>query len=1678
MVGGADPHRPSKDGKTPVESAAEEKHWLVVDLVRKTVGPDRCPPIPPEAEAAIASGALQPPPAPQALAASAPSGGPGGAPAAPQFAAPVAPAAPAFSAPGAPAPPELTTQKSGFFSRMLGGDKAKDSAPKPRLIAGLDFGRGVIMEGALYKKRANKILKWRQKYYILSQLYGALFFWTGSKDKVEGVIKKVRFETFLAVRHFNDKQNGKRFDLKVVTGRTMQLLASSTDEAKKWVETLNSVVGKLMATVRIQAAYRGYRARKQLKHIREEREKAVAMITGQSTAGAAGGAGAAAGSAEASKAAAASIGTDVSKASASAVKTKNKGGKGKGGDGDDDDQAGPAGPLAEDGILVESELRKRNHQVMASLVSAYRTRYFVLHRGAGALVYYESKAKRTMGVAPRCIPFLSFYSVVHHLDKKAAKTRAFTLRLLSGKAFVFEARTPEEASQWVAKIESVVPRDHLAAVKVQAWVRRFLVKKLVQRMKKQRADAVAALVDKYSNGGLRSVEQLRAAAIKVCAYLRMHHAVLKYKKLKVATAEARPAGAAITSASFASSASAGAGAHGMCTGGVGEVVAAPVATMSMDAFVNSPVKQQAATSLYGDGMAQGSLLPPPTAASEQQGVASTTLPPPMLPPPATLPMATAAVTGALPLPPPPAPAPSPMAAVTIPASLPPPPAVGAQAAAVGVPGTLPPPPAMASGAGALPLPSVPAVQQQQYAAATMMLPPPPAMPPAPALPVYRPKRRVKPSRWIMRPDASTGRSFYANVDSGATQWDVPAGFSNGTAKVVGQYFSMVDASGRKYYVNSATSGSVWDRPLGYESDAEVEVDDDGSGIGIALPGSLPPTTGVTSAGISVVGGGQPLVVEEDFGSKKPKKKAAAPAELLGEAAAVAARQRQDAGPASMDASAQQGATATAALDRMKRMQQMGAGGKGLPATAAPPPGSASSAAAGAGGAQADAGGLVVDAAEAAEASATVAEQGCRSTHARRSAAHLLAIRHADVATEGVTSCANAGLPSWREYADEACNRPYYYCVKSGESVWVKPGSDGEGVEEDAEPYNPVTDATLADANEQVTFSLWINSLLEADPLVGAAGRASRAPLSLEDDPPAIVSKLKDGLLLCSLVNAVVPGSIDVRALNVTAVPGESKPIKGREAEPEAVYFPARENVRAALLAAQAAAVHLNKDTTAEAVEAGAAPAIMDVVWALMKRAIVSTSLPLTTKGIGKLTIDGETADDLISLPIDKLLLRWLNYQLARAGCGLSGLIDSFGTSLIDGVAICALVRIMCPSLASDIPATDDAVRKAGANDAVTAALSAAFGAGVQPWFTVEGIIEGNARLQMAFVAMVCAAVPGHGLDKAGATPRPPQVPAALESGARLALLPATSRKPHPLAKKVALSTNPTNHAAVEQGIAAACAGASADAEAEQLERDATTVAAWINGLDIEGVAIRSSSANSSFSAACMVKQLRDGVILLKILDAVEPGIVSWARVNLKPSKASRSKQVENCNYVINVGRAMDFGLSNVTGVDIVEGNTSVVVPFLWQLMRYHTMRTVSDNALHGFAADETEILSWANQRVAAEANKAGQPGDQIKIRSFGDSELATGIYLLYLVNSLRPCVNWKHVADGETKEQQGQNAVYVLSLARKLGAVCPSCSLTDIVEVRPRSIMLLAASLLEADARSRKGSGEDGDEEQ
>jgi len=214
---------------------------------------------------------------------------------------------------------------------------------------------------------------------------------------------------------------------------------------------------------------------------------------------------------------------------------------------------------------------------------------------------------------------------------------------------------------------------------------------------------------------------------------------------------------------------------------------------------------------------------------------------------------------------------------------------------------------------------------------------------------------------------------------------------------------------------------------------------------------------------------------------------------------------------------------------------------------------------------------------------------------------------------------------------------------------------------------------------------------------------------------------------------------------------------------------------------------------------------------------------------------------------------------------------------------------------------------------------------------------------------------------------------------------------------------------------------------------------WINSLDIDGLYVNN-----------LFLDLQDGVAILKIMDKVEPGIVSWRQVNMNPK--NRYKKVENGNYVVVLGKQMKFVLVNVGGLDIVDGNKKLILAIIWQLMRRHTLNILRSLSQTGHEVSEQEIVDWANQTVASS-------GKISAIRNFHDPVIAEGYYLIDLCAAIEPrAVNWELVPTGDSDDDKKNRAKYAISLARKIGA-CVFLTPDDILEVKPKMVMPFVASL-------------------
>lgn len=222
------------------------------------------------------------------------------------------------------------------------------------------------------------------------------------------------------------------------------------------------------------------------------------------------------------------------------------------------------------------------------------------------------------------------------------------------------------------------------------------------------------------------------------------------------------------------------------------------------------------------------------------------------------------------------------------------------------------------------------------------------------------------------------------------------------------------------------------------------------------------------------------------------------------------------------------------------------------------------------------------------------------------------------------------------------------------------------------------------------------------------------------------------------------------------------------------------------------------------------------------------------------------------------------------------------------------------------------------------------------------------------------------------------------------------------------------------------------------EREARVFTLWLNSLDVQPAVV------SFFD------DLRDGSILLQAYDKVIPGSVNPRHVNKRPAhggEMSRFKAVENTNYAIELGKQNRFSLVGIQGADITDGQRTLTLGLVWQLMRKDITVTLSSLAqkLGKREITDSEMVRWAN-------DMSRKGGRNSAIRSFKDPAIGSGIFLLDVLNGMKSSyVDYDLVTPGQTDEDAYMNAKLSISIARKLGAtiwLVPE----DICQVRSRLV--------------------------
>lgn len=204
--------------------------------------------------------------------------------------------------------------------------------------------------------------------------------------------------------------------------------------------------------------------------------------------------------------------------------------------------------------------------------------------------------------------------------------------------------------------------------------------------------------------------------------------------------------------------------------------------------------------------------------------------------------------------------------------------------------------------------------------------------------------------------------------------------------------------------------------------------------------------------------------------------------------------------------------------------------------------------------------------------------------------------------------------------------------------------------------------------------------------------------------------------------------------------------------------------------------------------------------------------------------------------------------------------------------------------------------------------------------------------------------------------------------------------------------------------------------------------------------------------------LQNGVVIFQLYDIIRPGMVTWKRVVRQFHKLrGMMDQIQNCNYAVELGKQLRFSLVGIQGKDIYDGNQTLTLALVWQLMRAYTLSVLAQCTQSGdsLPADK-DIVAWVNEKLAAN-------GKSTSIRSFQDPAISNGKVVLDLIDSIKPnVIDHSLVKMGQSNEEKMSNAKYAITCGRKIGAKIYALP-EDIVEVKPKMVLTVFACLMARD---------------
>lgn len=201
--------------------------------------------------------------------------------------------------------------------------------------------------------------------------------------------------------------------------------------------------------------------------------------------------------------------------------------------------------------------------------------------------------------------------------------------------------------------------------------------------------------------------------------------------------------------------------------------------------------------------------------------------------------------------------------------------------------------------------------------------------------------------------------------------------------------------------------------------------------------------------------------------------------------------------------------------------------------------------------------------------------------------------------------------------------------------------------------------------------------------------------------------------------------------------------------------------------------------------------------------------------------------------------------------------------------------------------------------------------------------------------------------------------------------------------------------------------------------------------------------------------IQDAMVIFQLYERIKVAVDWNNKVNKPPypKLGTNMKKLENCNYAVELGKSAKFSLVGIGGQDLNDGNATLTLALVWQLMRRYTLNVLEELG-DGQKVNDDIIVRWVNKTLA-------EAGKSTKISSFKDKEISSSLAVVELIDAIQPgSIDYDLIKTGSLSEDDKlENAKYAISMARKIGARVYALP-EDLVEVKPKMVMTVFACLM------------------